>query len=249
MADADVEYYVRWRGEESGPYEPSRVYEMLDEGEVCEWHEVSADRSSWQPVIQVDEIMDEAEGEPMERDTIGAAEGSAPREEERYPEETEEWYYSIDDEIEGPCSAEEVQMMLEEGFISVRDTVCPVDDPDGWTQIANVPRFCEGAGGQQAPPEQQRGDGPIEYAEPEDVAAEGPSPNYGLVALAFIVPLAGFIIGAIYMGKDDPKAQATGKASLIAAVIGLVVGFFIILGIILAGPDVLQNMAAISAGG
>jgi len=48
-----------------------------------------------------------------------------------------------------------------------------------------------------------------------------PEPRWLFYVISFIVPLAGIIIGAIYLGKPDPACKAFGKRCLVAAFIPL----------------------------
>jgi hypothetical protein len=59
--------------------------------------------------------------------------------------------------------------------------------------------------------------------------AEGempPEPRWLFYVLSFFVPVAGIVIGAIYMGKADADCRTFGKNCIIAAV--ALFGFFCI---------------------
>ncbi len=43
-----------------------------------------------------------------------------------------------------------------------------------------------------------------------------------LYIVSFLVPVAGIIIGVIYMGKEDEESKALGKTCLIIAIVGFV---------------------------
>jgi hypothetical protein len=43
-----------------------------------------------------------------------------------------------------------------------------------------------------------------------------------LYVVSFLVPLAGIIIGVIYMGKEDEESKALGKTCLIIAIVAFV---------------------------
>jgi len=63
--------------------------------------------------------------------------------------------------------------------------------------------------------------------------AEGempPEPRWLFYVLSFFVPVAGIVIGAIYMGKADVDCRAFGKNCIIAAVswVGVLCLFYII---------------------
>ena len=49
-----------------------------------------------------------------------------------------------------------------------------------------------------------------------------------LYILSFIIPLAGFIVGAIYASKDEVHYKQIGKNCLIFSVMNIVLGFIMI---------------------
>ena len=53
-----------------------------------------------------------------------------------------------------------------------------------------------------------------------------------LYILSFFIPLAGFIVGAIYASKDEEHYKHVGKNCLIFSVINIVLGFIMIVAII-----------------
>jgi hypothetical protein len=50
-----------------------------------------------------------------------------------------------------------------------------------------------------------------------------PEPKWLFYVISFIVPLAGIIIGAIYLGKPDDDCKKFGKTCIIAAASAVVV--------------------------
>ena len=53
-----------------------------------------------------------------------------------------------------------------------------------------------------------------------------------LYALSFFIPLAGFIVGAIYASKDEEHYKHVGKNCLIFSVMNIVLGFITIAAIL-----------------
>ena len=53
-----------------------------------------------------------------------------------------------------------------------------------------------------------------------------------LYILSFVIPLAGFIVGAIYASKEEEHYKHVGKNCLIFSVLNLVLGFIVIVTII-----------------
>ena len=43
-----------------------------------------------------------------------------------------------------------------------------------------------------------------------------------LYIVSFLIPLAGIIVGVIYMGKEDEESKALGKVCLIIAIVSFV---------------------------
>ena len=48
----ETTYFVRWRGEVSGPYDISVLKDMLATGKITKHHQVSADRQSWMKIMK-----------------------------------------------------------------------------------------------------------------------------------------------------------------------------------------------------
>ena len=42
--------------------------------------------------------------------------------------------------------------------------------------------------------------------------------------LSFLIPIAGFIVGAIYLSNNNPENQGVGKTCLIIAILAIIVG-------------------------
>ena len=53
-----------------------------------------------------------------------------------------------------------------------------------------------------------------------------------LYILSFFIPLAGFIVGAIYASKDEEHYKQVGKNCLIFSVMNIVLGFIMIVAIL-----------------
>ncbi len=53
-----------------------------------------------------------------------------------------------------------------------------------------------------------------------------------LYILSFFIPLAGFIVGAIYASKDEEHYKHVGKNCLIFSVMNIVIGFIMVIEII-----------------
>ncbi|MGD8718353.1 MAG: hypothetical protein PVH29_05965 [Candidatus Zixiibacteriota bacterium] len=65
---------------------------------------------------------------------------------------------------------------------------------------------------------------------PERPAAPGevpPEPRILFYVISFLVPIAGIVIGAIYLSKPDPDNKEFGKYCLIAALVNFAIGISI----------------------
>ena len=72
-----------------------------------------------------------------------------------------------------------------------------------------------------------RGDwDPEEEEEKEDV--DGAGSGYGFhYVISFIIPLVGFIVGAILLGKDSPEQRSVGKICIILGLVSIVVAYLL----------------------
>ncbi len=243
---SDTEYYMRWRGDVSGPYSEDELCEMVKRNDICEWHEVSEDRKNWQELVEEIE-MDDAFAPVEETQSEDRVESDQESDFTPVRAEEKKWYYAVGDEVEGPCAASDIKSMLESGLLSREDQVCPVDDPDGWEMISQTPEFQARMNGGMAdagpasPPGGPNGSEEIPTAEPFEEPSGSVSPSYPLVGVGFLIPLVGFIVGAIYVGEDSEQKQATGRASLIAAIVGLIAYVIVILVLILLKPEMISE--------
>lgn len=76
----EIAYYVRWRGDVSGPYDISAINEMLENGKISKHHQVSSDKKSWLPlrnvIAETPEIFNDG------KDEVAFVEASLPRTEQ-----------------------------------------------------------------------------------------------------------------------------------------------------------------------
>ena len=54
------------------------------------------------------------------------------------------------------------------------------------------------------------------------------STSFLLYFLSFFIPLAGFIVGAIYVSKDDEEYKYVGQSCLMFSVLNIIIGFGIV---------------------
>ena len=63
-----------------------------------------------------------------------------------------------------------------------------------------------------------------DFAAREEYRPAKPPNRTPLILLSFLIPLAGVIVGAVFLSKEKAEDQATGKACLLWAIIGFVTG-------------------------
>lgn len=65
-----------------------------------------------------------------------------------------------------------------------------------------------------------------EYEKESDSEDEGKSYVFQYV-ISFLIPLAGFILGAILLSKDDEEEKSVGKSLIILGIVSVVIGTLI----------------------
>jgi hypothetical protein len=131
------DYYIRWRGNVSGPHEFERLQTMVLQGQVSRLHEISADRATWTQAQDVEALFPS-----VERPSTAAGQSSHDDEIETVlPEGEEGWYCAIDEEVMGPYSDEQIRLYLQEGRIATSDWVSPLGNPTDWSMVCDVPHL------------------------------------------------------------------------------------------------------------
>jgi len=150
MSDVQRVYFVRWRGDIQGPFTTEQLRKLVTQGQVSRLHDVSKDQAKWQRLETIAELytpyerMRPAATEMKETSPIAQAteeEAVAPAS----PGVSKEWYYSTADVVDGPCDTEEIRHLITTGRLGFADYVSPVDDPEAWRTVAEVPQFNEAA--------------------------------------------------------------------------------------------------------
>lgn len=63
--------------------------------------------------------------------------------------------------------------------------------------------------------------------EAEAAAETPPEPRWLFYGVSFVVPIAGIVLGALYLSKPDAPNKEFGKYCLIAALVNFAIGFSI----------------------
>ena len=161
------QYYVRWRGKLTGPFEFEQLKEMAAQGRLTKLHDISTDRTEWRRAGALEDLYPPyalnvspipAAAPP---ESAAAQVAVAPEQPSQYlheqlheeeaeqtveqPAEVQEaaadWYYSRDQRVEGPYATRVIAQFIAEGRLGPDDYVSPSADPSAWQLIGNVPEF------------------------------------------------------------------------------------------------------------
>jgi membrane-anchored protein YejM (alkaline phosphatase superfamily) len=72
-----------------------------------------------------------------------------------------------------------------------------------------------------------------EAVKAEAAAEAPPEPRWLFFVISFLVPIAGIVLGALYLSKPDAPSKEFGKYCLIAALVNFGIGFSVILCMVL----------------
>ncbi len=118
-------YYLRWRGEVTGPFDLEEVTSQLQEGKISKHHQVSGDRKAWEPISESDDFRDAcrpAPAEPAQGPALKVSEpeaGASPegagalrvvyREATARPSSPTIWYAAREAGVEGPFNEHDLR--------------------------------------------------------------------------------------------------------------------------------------------
>ena len=142
-----MSYYVRWRGQITGPYTQEALLEMWAQGRVTRFHELSEDRKQWKPLLDFDAFRPLVPVVPSTR-TASSVRESAPaatprpvvlsrlrvRDDSTVPEVDEPppvevfWYCLPGQQVQGPLSAAALKSMANRGDIPAETMICLATD-------------------------------------------------------------------------------------------------------------------------
>lgn len=136
--------YVRFKGRVLGPFESSRVDELVKRGQITRLHEISSDGLSWDTAEAFGLFVPSAESrnsrpQPNSQESTAtpAAEGGPRRRDDAAAENTVEWYAHIDGGNRGPMRRSELEQLYERGGISA-NTLLWRPGLDNWGAAAQL---------------------------------------------------------------------------------------------------------------
>ena len=245
------DYYVRWRGQVTGPLGLEQLKAMVAQGRLSKLHGVSADQAQWDQARTFEELFPpyQLSGKTIREtipDTVLGVVGESIAEPEpaQVEQAAAEWYYAHDQHVEGPCSASVVQRLVADGTLTLDDYVNASSDPWVWQRIGDVAEFATVAGAKAAEPSYWE----LDTAPETGVAAGATQETYSGLAVTslvlgvvgVIVPVCG-LIALILASKAKRGMAATGDHSgegtaTAGVVLGIIdIGFDVIkLGVLLA---------------
>jgi hypothetical protein len=249
---AKSQFFVRWRGKITGPFDLELLKRMVAQGRLSKLHGVSADQTDWGRAGAFEELFPphEVEAERLTEMITGLSpepaiaspiEGQL----EQAGEEPSEWYYAQGQQVEGPCSASVIRRLVAEGALTLDDSVNASSDPWVWQPIRDVPEFASVARAQaSAEPGHAEAGAP---AKPLAEEARTVGDYSGLAVASFVLGLVGVLVpicglvGLICASKAKHGMTASGNhagmgMATAGTVLGIVdVGFDVVkLGILLA---------------
>lgn len=263
-------YFIRWRGQVTGPHSEEAVGEMWNEGRLTRHHEVSVDGKKWDCLTDLAEFRVLLPREPPASGTSSAVSvlspaaprSSAPASTRLHLRTVEEtphlkclWYYAVGQQVSDPVTFEALQLLVSSGTLSTESLVYPVlDGGAGPFPPAQWLPFREAFGG-PAPDPWRAGepatDGGLS-AHPATASLALASFVLGLLTIlpGLVVPGIPFAVGAVVTGHLARKQIRRSGGSLGGegkALAGLIIGYTALVLSLLAGVAFLVWRTGLSA--
>ena len=132
---SDQKYFVRFRGRTLGPFNETRVRELIKRGQVTRMHELSPDGVSWQPADAMTDFFgpDHRQQTLQHAETRGTDAGNANQQPQA---ENAEWYANLNNEQKGPVTKQQLGQWVASGAIT-QETLVWQEGTEDW-EPANV---------------------------------------------------------------------------------------------------------------
>jgi len=132
---SDEKYFVRFRGRTLGPFNESRLRELIKRGQVTRMHELSPDGVSWQPADSMTDFFGQERGQQTVQHTEdpGTDVGNAVQ---QPPVGNAAWYANLNNEQKGPVTKQQLGQWVASGAIT-QETLVWQEGTEDW-EPANV---------------------------------------------------------------------------------------------------------------
>lgn len=136
---ADSRYYVRWRGNISGPFGGFEILHGLQSGKFSKLHQVSGDRTEWVAILEHDDFAAACGQRPapqsrVQIESVPAEVADRPRLQLKNKVELaadspgDRWFYAEDEVVGGPVGLHEIQELIDTNQLPPNLMVCREDE-------------------------------------------------------------------------------------------------------------------------
>jgi len=232
-------FFVRWRGQQRGPFGMGALKRMAASGEISRLHDVSSDRLNW---VQAGRMAGLFVSSQPALDAAGAGAagrgwslGDSPSPEPgRELEQAVEWYTERAGQAEGPKSLAEVIRQIQDGQLGPDDRVSSSRNLERWDSVRDTPELAGALGAPEPAPRAWTGglDLPAADSLGMDAAGHGrrgwgflaTTLGAALIAAAFWLrfgpedapawlPLTAGVAGAVFLALGVLTVVASGRSS------------------------------------
>jgi hypothetical protein len=134
---AEQFFFVRKRGEISGPFTVPQLQGLHARGLFARFNEVSVDQVHWQPAGSVEGLF----SGPTVSWSQPPATVPPPAAPERPPADAVEWFYmDLSDTQVGPVALQELQRLLDAGLVDAATPVCKFGMVE-WVELGTLPEL------------------------------------------------------------------------------------------------------------
>ncbi len=118
---SDEKYYVRFRGRTLGPFDESKVRDLIKRGQVTRMHELSPDGVSWQKAEAFPELFAVASQPAQSFEQTSQAEAVVQSGDSS--SDVAEWYAHLNDENKGPVTKTQLAQWIASGALTQESLV------------------------------------------------------------------------------------------------------------------------------
>lgn len=138
----DQQYYLRWRGRITGPYELAELRRLKSHGELSKLHDVSTDQMTWSRCGSMPELWPHGGSTPPAASAPSSAGAIAERSGDAETRQVAERYYlSQGHGVSGPYPSQIIVDMIQRALITPEDLVSAETTPDEWVTVDGCELF------------------------------------------------------------------------------------------------------------